>query len=71
MCAAPFGGIGGLVMPLFGHARWPKNPKYCTGCYRQLRSSHGGAEIEVSILFAGNARFDLASGADVPVGARG
>ena len=52
MCAAPFGGLGGLVMPLFGHARWPKNPKYCTGCYRQLRSSHGGAEIEVSMLFA-------------------
>ncbi len=52
MCAAPFSGIGGLVMPLFGHARWPKNPKYCSGCYNMLRSSHGGAEIECSLLFA-------------------
>ena len=52
MCAAPFSGIGGLVMPLFGHARWPKNPKYCSGCYEALRSNHGGAEIECSLLFA-------------------
>ena len=52
MCAAPFAGIGGLVMPLFGHARWPKNPKYCEGCYQALRASHGGAEIECSLLFA-------------------
>ena len=52
MCAAPFSGIGGLVMPLFNHARWPKNPKYCSGCYNSLRSSHGGAEIECSLLFA-------------------
>lgn len=52
MCAAPFSGLGGLVMPFFGHARWPKNPKYCTGCFHALRSSHGGAEIECSLLFA-------------------
>ena len=52
MCAAPFAGIGGLVMPMFGHARWPKNPKYCAGCYRALRASHGGAEIDCSLLFA-------------------
>ena len=52
MCAAPFAGIGGLVMPLLGHARWPKNPKYCTGCYRSLRENHGGAEIECSLIFA-------------------
>ena len=52
MCAAPFSGVGGLVMPLFGHARWPKNPKYCSGCYQALRASHGGAEIECSLLFA-------------------
>jgi adenylate cyclase len=52
MCAAPFTGLGGLIMPLFGHARWPKNPKYCEGCYRVLRTRHGGAEIECSLLFA-------------------
>lgn len=52
MCAAPFAGIGGLVMPMFGHARWPKNPKYCSGCYQVPRASHGGAEVECSLLFA-------------------
>ena len=52
MCAAPFSGLGGLVMPFFGHGRWTKNPKYCTGCFHALRSNHGGAEIECSLLFA-------------------
>jgi adenylate cyclase len=52
MCAAPFSGIGSLFMPFFGHARWPKNPKYCSGCYSFLRERHGGAEIECSLLFA-------------------
>jgi adenylate cyclase len=52
MCAAPFGGIGGQVMRLTGHAPWPKNPKYCVGCFRALRDNHGGAEIECSFLFA-------------------
>lgn len=52
MCASPFAGIGGLFMPLLGHPRWPKNPKYCAGCFRMLRMNHGGAEVECSLLFA-------------------
>jgi adenylate cyclase len=51
-CAAPFAGLGGLVMPMFGHGRWSKNPKYCAGCFRLLRENHGGAEVECSLLFA-------------------
>jgi adenylate cyclase len=39
-------------MRFAGHARWPKNPKYCTGCFRMLSSNHGGAEVECSLLFA-------------------
>jgi adenylate cyclase len=39
-------------MPLLGHARWAKNPKYCAGCFRMLRQNHGGAEVECSLLFA-------------------
>lgn len=35
-----------------GHGRWAKNPKYCTYCFHVLRESHGGAEIECSLLFA-------------------
>lgn len=52
MCNAPFAGIGGRLMPHFGHGRWPKNPKYCAGCFAMLRANHGGAEIECSLLFA-------------------
>jgi adenylate cyclase len=52
LCAAPFSGPGGLVMRFAGHARWAKNPKYCTGCFRMLSTNHGGAEIECSLLFA-------------------
>ena len=39
-------------MPFFGHPRWPKNPKYCAGCFGLLRAQHGGAEVECSLLFA-------------------
>jgi adenylate cyclase len=52
MCAAPFTGVAAPLMRMFGHARWPKNPKYCTGCFQFLRERHGGAEIECSLLFA-------------------
>jgi adenylate cyclase len=52
MCNAPFAGVGGLIMPLLGHGRWPKNPKYCVGCFGMLRANHGGAEVECSLLFA-------------------
>jgi adenylate cyclase len=52
LCAAPFSGLGGLMMRFAGHARWAKNPKYCTGCFRMLSNNHGGAEVDCSLLFA-------------------
>jgi adenylate cyclase len=52
MCAAPFGLPGGPLMSLIGASPWPKNPKYCTGCFRGLQRRHGGAEIDCSLLFA-------------------
>lgn len=52
LCAAPFGGIGGLVMPLMGHPRWPKNPKFCAGCFGMIQAHHGGAEVPCSLVFA-------------------
>src|SRR5688572_2360800 len=51
-CTRPFGGPGGAVMRLVGLGPWPKNTHYCSGCYRVLRKSHGGAEVECSLLFA-------------------
>jgi adenylate cyclase len=52
LCAAPFGLPGSLVMPLLRHRRWPKNPKFCEGCFRMLEQNHGGAEVSCSLLFA-------------------
>ena len=51
-CTRPFGGPGGVAMRAIGAGPWSKNPKYCTGCFRSLRQSHGGAEVECSLLFA-------------------
>ena len=31
---------------------WDKNPKYCRGCYQDIDANHGGAEIELTMLFA-------------------
>lgn len=51
-CTRPFGGPGGFLMSALGRGPWTKNAKYCTGCFRVLRQSHGGAEVECSLLFA-------------------
>jgi adenylate cyclase len=52
LCAAPFGGIGGRLMRLVGKRPWPKNPKFCSQCFRQLTEHHGGAEVGCSLMFA-------------------
>ena len=52
ICNAPFHGIGAPFMRLIGRGQWPKNPRYCTGCFTFLRSMPGGAEVELSMLFA-------------------
>ena len=51
-CQAPFGLPFGPVMRMVGKAPWPKNPKYCSQCYRYILNHRGGAEIESSFLFA-------------------
>jgi adenylate cyclase len=51
-CTRPFGGPGGALMSAIGLGPWTKNSKYCTGCFRRLRQSHGGAEVQCSLLFA-------------------
>jgi adenylate cyclase len=52
LCAAPFRGPGGLLMRLIGKGPWPRNPKYCNQCFKQLTEHHGGAEIGCSLMFA-------------------
>jgi adenylate cyclase len=51
-CTRPFGGPGGVIMRALGRGPWTKNAKYCGDCFRLLRQSHGGAEVECSLLFA-------------------
>ena len=52
MCTSPFGPPGGPVLRLIGKGRWPGNPKYCAGCFKDLYRSRIGAEIECTLLFA-------------------
>jgi len=52
LCYAPFGAPFGPVMDLMGFGKWDKNPSLCNPCMRQLERGLGGAEIELSFLFA-------------------
>ena len=52
LCAAPFSGPGAPVMRVIGKRPSDKNPQVCSQCFDYIAKKHGGAEIEVSILFA-------------------
>lgn len=52
-CNAPFQGIGGtLVKALFGKQRSALNPRFCNLCEVASQEFPGGAEVEMSMLFA-------------------
>ncbi len=50
LCAAPFGGIGGMLMGLLGRTPSSLNPRFCTSCLK--KTPVGGAEIDLAILCA-------------------
>lgn len=52
LCLAPFEGISAPLMRLLGRGRWHKSPQYCTICEKFVREYPGGAEVEVTFLFA-------------------
>jgi adenylate cyclase len=52
MCAAPFAGPGAPVMRLMGKRRSEVNPNWCLSCFTFMATHHGGAEIELTMLFA-------------------
>jgi adenylate cyclase len=52
LCAAPFGGVGRVVTRLLMHGASNSNPMLCNACFGQIRKHPGGAEIEISVLFA-------------------
>lgn len=53
ICHSPFHGFGGSVMRhLFGIIPSRLNPQLCNQCELFAQKFHGGAEVELSILFA-------------------
>jgi adenylate cyclase len=52
LCAAPFAGPGAPLMRLLGKRPAGQNPNWCSTCFDFMEEHHGGAEIEVTLLFA-------------------
>jgi adenylate cyclase len=52
LCAAPFRGPGRILTRLIMHGPSSSNPLLCNACFGQIRNKPGGAEIEISVLFA-------------------
>jgi adenylate cyclase len=52
LCLAPFAGPGGSILRLLGRGRWEGNPAMCRICIAKIAKIPGGAEVEVSVLFA-------------------
>ena len=52
LCAAPFGRPGSALLRLTGFGPSRLNRRLCRMCIRSLEKKPGGAEVEVSLLFA-------------------
>src|SRR4026209_273071 len=53
LCNAPFHGIGGMVVgALYGRKQSSLNPRFCNVCEDFAKKFPGGAEVEMSMLFA-------------------
>jgi adenylate cyclase len=52
LCAAPFAGVAAPVMRMIGKRPADHNPNWCSACFDFITEHHGGAEIDLSLLFA-------------------
>ncbi|MBI2776186.1 MAG: adenylate/guanylate cyclase domain-containing protein [Chloroflexi bacterium] len=52
VCASPFHGVGGAAARLMWHGPVQDNPLLCKACFGHLANFPGGAELEISIVFA-------------------
>jgi adenylate cyclase len=52
LCNAPFGGPGGVMMRAIAYGPSPLNRRLCKWCIRAAHKHPGGAEVEISVLFA-------------------
>jgi adenylate cyclase len=52
LCNAPFRGPGGVLMRAIGYGPSKLNRRLCKWCLRAVDKHPGGAEVEISVLFA-------------------
>jgi adenylate cyclase len=52
VCASPTGGLGGAVARLLWHGPMRDNPLLCRTCFGRLGQHPGGAELDISVVFA-------------------
>ena len=52
LCLSPYAGVGGRIVQLFGFGRYPRNPQLCNNCFKSAARNPGGAELQVTALFA-------------------
>ncbi len=52
ICTSPFGPPFGPLLRFVGKGHWPGNPRYCSGCFRDLYTHREGAEVESTLFFA-------------------
>jgi adenylate cyclase len=52
LCNAPFRGPGGALMRAIRYGPSPLNRRLCKWCARAVHKNPGGAEVEISLLFA-------------------
>jgi adenylate cyclase len=52
LCYAPFGTPGNVFIRLLGGKPSPMNRRLCTWCIKSAHKHPGGAEVEISALFA-------------------
>jgi adenylate cyclase len=68
LCYAPYAPPFGPVLERLGYGRWHKNPTLCGSCLRIMERAQGGAEVELSMLFA-DLRGSTALAAEMSAGA--
>jgi adenylate cyclase len=52
LCLAPFDGAAAPLMRALGRGPWRRNPQFCDQCERLFSQRHGGAEVEIAVVYA-------------------
>jgi len=51
-CGIPMAGVGGNALRFMGSAPSSFSSRLCSGCEKALRKQEGGAEVELTMVFA-------------------